>query len=691
MNQKDLKIRKILFIFGLLFFSSCQLTQAVDDVKSDISETSIVENDELRENQFDDSSQTSEPIVESRESNEEKSNEDLLSYLADFFKTEDKKSFPKEEKIKKENPEGHTEKGQDLIQQKKEDISIEAQKDFYKPDKLEGEKRIIPLSVINKFEKSKQFDTKSNFYKPEKAKDEKRILSFFTGFFEKKNDKGNNALESDSVQDSIISGYEKQEEQPVIDPQAQEIKTENEKEVEMSEIEDSFPDQSFEDEINEERIEQVKTNENFMKIEEKADEEVIFLQNTDEKSEEESLVKKIDEEFVKEENENYAFFDLKKPKSKKIKKKRLNNYVGLLLPLTGEKRSAGNLVLNTFRYSLLRKPMDINFKIYDTKGTENGVIQAAIKGKKDGVQTFVGPIFSDETRALKNFFKSEKNLIFFSLSPDISNVSENIIVSGQNPEDQMVCISEDLIEKNIDKLLLIHHDDRYGEIVKESLNQGLANFDSQRKIKISFLKLSENLDINNEIKSISQFEKRKKNLKKKKLKISKDKNIPIDEKKRELKKLDRQLTLDVPYDAVIVASEGDNLLEILSHLAFYDINAANTLIYGTSLWEDTDKTDKVYENTYYVTNLKTKSESFSKNFKDVFSVEPSSVNFHLVDLIDLVNAYKHYEQYPENKIHIGEFTNTLLEMGSLKRETFLKRNKKKNEVEDISSCQLDVL
>ena len=40
---------------------------------------------------------------------------------------------------------------------------------------------------------------------------------------------------------------------------------------------------------------------------------------------------------------------------------------------------------------------------------------------------------------------------------------------------------------------------------------------------------------------------------------------------KELKKLDRQLTIDSPFDAIIVASEGDKLLEILSHLAFYDI------------------------------------------------------------------------------------------------------------------------
>ena len=79
-----------------------------------------------------------------------------------------------------------------------------------------------------------------------------------------------------------------------------------------------------------------------------------------------------------------------------------------------------------------------------------------------------------------------------------------------------------------------------------------------------------------------------------------------------LKKLDRQLTIDSPFDGIIIASEGDRLLEILSHLAFYDINANNTLVYGTSLWEDTLKNDPVFENTFFVTNLKKEAKYFLK-------------------------------------------------------------------------------
>ena len=361
---------------------------------------------------------------------------------------------------------------------------------------------------------------------------------------------------------------------------------------------------------------------------------------------------------------------------KKVRKRSKNNYVGLLLPLTGDKRAAGSLVLNTFRYSLVKKPKDIVFKIYDTKGTVEGVIDAAIKGKNDDVEIFVGPIFSYETKALKQKFSNDDSVVFFSLSPDLSNISDNIIVSGQNSEDQVACIVSNLKLKEINDLLLIHHDDKYGEIIKQSVQKNLI-YHNLQNINLSLFEIDKNKDLNKEIKSISQFERRKATLKAKISQISNDQKISKDEKKRLLKKLDRQLTIDSPFDAIIVASEGDKLLEILSHLAFYDINANNTLVYGTSLWEDTPKNDPVFENTFFVTSLKERSDSFTRNYKDVFSKNPTSVNFHLFDLIDFVDEFTFYEKYPEDKIHIGKFTNSQVKSGSLRRETYIKKNKGK--------------
>ena len=257
--------------------------------------------------------------------------------------------------------------------------------------------------------------------------------------------------------------------------------------------------------------------------------------DNDSEGAQESFVEKkvVDEKIANEQktdDNKLAFFDLQRPKKKLEKKIKKNNYVGLLLPLTGDKRAAGSLVLNTFRYSLVKKPKDIVFKIYDTKGTVEGVIDAAIKGKNDDVEIFVGPIFSYETKALKQKFSNDDSVVFFSLSPDLSNISDNIIVSGQNSEDQVACIVSNLKLKEINDLLLIHHDDKYGEIIKQSVQKNLI-YHNLQNINLSLFEIDKNKDLNKEIKSISQFERRKATLKAKISQISNDQKISKDEKK----------------------------------------------------------------------------------------------------------------------------------------------------------------
>ena len=643
----------------------CQTTQNVDLLKNELPEASRdVSVEETKNDNLNSKKQLSNDPIETKKSEANLSNDDgerkdIISYLADFFKKDDteKKKNVNEENFYNEAPNSQ------II------VSKEESSNFLKPDTQDDGKRIIPLSLLDKIEKAEESQSEDNFYKPEKPKDEKRILSFFTGFFEDKESKNKNGVDDEQI---IVSKKEKQ-----------------------------FKNREKTNKSNVIQSEENKSENIFMEQNKDLDKEPVFKMNNNQVSikgsesydnQMQNEVSKESNETISQDNEKIAFFDLKKSDVPKDKiKQPKNNFIGLLLPLTGEKRSAGNLVLNTFRYSLIRKPMNINFKIYDTKGTKEGAVDAARKGKRDGVEIFVGPIFSDETKALKNYFGSERSLTFFSLSPDLSNVSENIIVSGQNPVDQMMCIADDINKEDINKILLIYHNDRYGEIIRTSFLQALKNKNKFNDLDVSFLEVTESLDLNKEIKSISQFEKRKRKLKNKKIQISKDKVMPVAEKQKELKRLDRLLTLSVPFDSVIVASAGDRLLEILSHLAFYDINSNNTRIYGTSLWEDTEKSDYVFENTYFVTNLKNKSKLFSKNFKDVFSKEPSSVNFHLIDLIDLVNEFKYYKDYPENKLHVGEFTNSSIKLGSLKRETFLKKNKRNSKIEDISSCQLDAL
>ena len=305
-------------------------------------------------------------------------------------------------------------------------------------------------------------------------------------------------------------------------------------------------------------------------------------------------------------NENeasFAFLNLKpKVRDKKLQEEveAKDNLVGLLLPLTGQKSAAGNLVINSLRYSMLLKPYQLDFKIFDTKGTPEGSILATKQGIENNVKTFIGPIFSDETREVKDYFKNNKNLTFFSLSPDLNNVSENVIVSGQNPDDQISCITKHMVENSsVGKTLLIYHEDKYGEVIKNSFTKYVNNYGISESILLDFFKIKKNINLNDEIRALSRFEERKLRLSSEIKKIQNNKSLDVDYKNSQIKSLERKLTIDSPFDSIIVASEGDKLLEILSHLAFYDINSENTNIYGTSLWEDTEKKDYVFRGAFY--------------------------------------------------------------------------------------------
>ena len=173
-------------------------------------------------------------------------------------------------------------------------------------------------------------------------------------------------------------------------------------------------------------------------------------------------------------------------------------------------------------------------------------------------------------------------------------------------------------------------------------------------------------------------------------KIKLDKSIDKEFKKQQITNLERKLTLDTPFDSVIIASQGDALLEILSHLAFYDINSENTDIYGTSLWEDIDKKDNVYEGTFYVTSLKDKNKEYIKNFKDVFSRDPMSLSFYIHDLIGLVQNLKVINNDEiRNEVFYGEFSNSKIDSGLLQRQIYIRKIKKNEKTEEVSSCRLD--
>ena len=389
------------------------------------------------------------------------------------------------------------------------------------------------------------------------------------------------------------------------------------------------------------------------------------------------------------EEDNMAFLSPEVKNDSRKETLKSDNLVGLLLPLTGPKSAAGDLVINSLRYSMLQKSTSLNFKIFDTKGTPKGALNASKQAVRSGIKTFIGPIFSDETRKVKEFFKNRRQLTFFSLSPDLNNVSNNVIVSGQNPEDQMACITKHISQSDSENILIVYHADKYGYVIRDSFKKFLEDFGVSNYASLQLFEIDSDVNLNNKVKELSRFDERKKELNEEIQKIKDDANLELSLKNTKIKKLERMLTLTSPFDSIVIASEGDKLLEILSHFAFYDINSENSNIYGTSLWEDTDKDDMVFKGSIFASSLKKTNNEFEKSFRSVFSKAPMAFNFHMHDLLDLVQNYKIFDSKKRRAVFYGEFSNSKINSGLLNREIFLKKIKKNRGEEEIFNCRLD--
>ena len=338
-NKNFLQVSKILFTL-LLFTTSCQLDQSLDNIRGKLFE-----------------SEESKVIVKSDE------------------ETVDEKVLEKKVKVDKKI--------------KKKELK---ENQLFIPDKIEDDKRILDFIKSG----SKKKENEDTLFTQDKIEDDKRILDFFTGFFSSDDEESKNVETSEIVKSN--------EEKIVLKKPTENFEISTNQPTEKITKNNELGEVNL-DKVNDEKDivldDYANINEEDDSINEKNNAADIVKKNDVSNNEKDSS-KELNNDKTKE--QNLAFFNIQRPKKdieKKISKKR-NNYVGLLLPLTGDKRSAGSLVLNTFRYSLIDKPMDVVFKIYDTKGTTDGVIDAAIKGKKDNVKTFIGPIFSYETKAKKD-------------------------------------------------------------------------------------------------------------------------------------------------------------------------------------------------------------------------------------------------------------------------------------------------
>ena len=311
--------------------------------------------------------------------------------------------------------------------------------------------------------------------------------------------------------------------------------------------------------------------------------------------------------------------------------------IGVLLPLSGKFKDVGESFLKAIQLALF----DIgnkNIKIYPKDSGANSLDSylSAMEFKKLGIKIVIGPIFHESLEKLGKV----NDITFISLTNITNKIPKNIIAFGINADSQIDTLKKYFKKKEISKTLLLSPKSHFSNQVK-------IIEDSKLKFYKVFLYSDIPKRITDDIKKITNYQERKKNLERR-IEILKHSELYKD--KKELEELEQKHTLGkVSFDSVIVVDFGERLKSVLTSFLFSDISSEDVNFFTLNQWFDkTLFNENASQNLYFPAIDFDNLKKFKKKYLDSYEEKPNVVSILAYDALGLIyycwlNNNAHFE------------------------------------------------
>ena len=302
--------------------------------------------------------------------------------------------------------------------------------------------------------------------------------------------------------------------------------------------------------------------------------------------------------------------------------------IGILVPLTGDNKTIGQLIIKATRLAL----EDINtdkIEIYpkDTASDPNKTLISASEFEKMGINIVIGPVFYKNLIYLDEI----KNITFLSFTNKTINLPKNIISSGVNATSQINSIKKFIELKKIDRSIFLTPKLDYEIEVKKAIKQ------SKIKIFKQYSYDTEPTKLTKQIEKITNYKIRKQNVADE-IKRIENSNLDEEDKIRKIEKLKKIYTIgNVNFDSVIISDFDENLKSVITSLLYTDVLPENKYFITFNQWFDESLlNEKTLQPIYYPSINKKNFENFKKIFKNKFSEEPNHLSLLSYDLVGLI-------------------------------------------------------
>ena len=300
--------------------------------------------------------------------------------------------------------------------------------------------------------------------------------------------------------------------------------------------------------------------------------------------------------------------------------------IGLLIPMTGEDKNLGDLIIKSTRMALEDiKTNDIEILPKDTGSNPEKTLSSARELKNLGIKIVIGPIFYNSIEYLDEL----DDITFISLTNKTINLPKNVISSGINSTSQIKTIKK-FIEKNeIKKTIFLTPKLDYEVEIKKSIK------DSKIKLFKHFIYDTEPTKLTKQIEKITNYKIRKQNLADEIKRVEKSDLI---DKEKQLEKLEKKYTIgNVNFDSVIISDFDESLKSVITSFLYSDVSPKNKYMITFNQWFDESLLNEtsiqpIYYPSIDMENLKDFQSKFFKKFND----NPNHLSLLSYDLVGLI-------------------------------------------------------
>lgn len=309
--------------------------------------------------------------------------------------------------------------------------------------------------------------------------------------------------------------------------------------------------------------------------------------------------------------------------------------VAIMVPLSGPIKAVGESIVNAAQLSLFEnKKNDILLKIFDTKGTTFGAVEAMKKAINDGIDVVIGPLFKSETKAIQDLAK-KNGILLFSLSSeqDLMN-SSNIFVTGSVIEQEIQTLISYFSKNDIYNYVALMPNTTFGASVNKILRETILAKDGLL-VKTEYYE-SEDKKLMSKINELISFyeipETLYENFEKKKLD---QKMLGIEEELEFIVKEEEKIY----PQAIFIAEGGKSAEQIASFLFMLQKDGKNIQLIGTTKLDGDDNAlfNPYLNGVIFVGANPKKYEKYSNSYYSVYHSRPLKITSMVYDLINIIN------------------------------------------------------